>query len=1146
MALTPGTKLGPYEIQSPLGAGGMGEVYRATDTKLGRDVALKVLPAEMAHDPERLARFRREAKALAQLDHPNIVTIYSVEEFEDVHFLTMQLVEGQGLDRLIPQGGLLVEQIVEIASALGDALAAAHEKGIVHRDLKPANVMVSNEGRVKVLDFGLAKDIRAVGPNDATLSSDSRTQVGVVMGTPAYMSPEQTSGRPLDHRTDIFSLGVLLHEMATGRRPFEGSSSAELVSAILRDTPQSITDVRPDLPSDLARIVRRCLEKDPRHRLQTARDVSNEFRDMARTASRPTSVSTAAPRMAPPPDSGAVRADEGFWVAVLPFKHGGSSGDLAALADGLTDDIVTGLSKFSYLRVIARSSSSHYTGQSVDVRVAGKELNARYAMEGTLRQAGSKLRLAVQLMDSISGAHLWAENYERAFSRETIFALQDDLVPRIVSTVADQNGILPRRISEELRVKNEEGLTPHEAVLRSFSFLQRISPAEHATVRRILERAVERDPNQADAWAMLAFMYDTEFADEYNPRPNPLERAMAAAQRAVDLAPTHALGYYALAFTYFFRKDNAGFRAAVEQAIGLNPMDGSIMGLLGLLVHHAGEIERGTQMVEAAMQLNPHHPPVFRAPAFLNAYAQGKYAEALELAVRFNMPGFFHAHALRAAALGQLGQREAGWQAVQELLAVRPDFATKVRRDYGKWWDAKTVDHLVEGLRKAGLEIADNPANPGPQGPVTSATESGASRANEGFWVAVLPFKYSGNNADLAALAEGLSEDIITGLSRFSYLRVIARGSTLRYANQAVDIRDAAKELGARYVMEGSLRQAGATLRIAVQLVDATTGAHVWAENYERNFSSENIFALQDDLVPGIVSTAADYYGILPHTISDALRRQKNDDQLSPYEAVLRAFSYFERITPEEHAQVRQILERAAQSAPGQGEIWAMLSTTYWHEHAFGFNPQPDPLGRALAAARRSVDVAPTNNLGHSALAVTLFYQKNFLAFRPAAERAIELNRMDGSNLATMGTLTAYSGDWEHGCALVDSALRLNPHHPGWYWFAHYFNAYRKADYRGALTVALKFNMPGFFISHALTAAVYGQLGMHEPGQKELQELLAIRRDFAVEARQEFAKSYDPELVEHLIDGLRKAGLEVPDLEVPGKDAPFPARGSKD
>src|SRR5271168_13509 len=366
MALTPGTKLGPYEIQSPLGAGGMGEVYRATDTKLGRDVALKVLPGEMAQDPERLARFGREAKALAQLDHPNIVTIYSVEECDGIHFLTMQLVDGLPLDRLIPQGGLPVEQIIEIASALGDALAAAHEKGVVHRDLKPANVMVSNEGRVKVLDFGLAKDVRGSNLGDATMTSASRTEVGVVMGTPAYMSPEQTSARPLDHRTDIFSLGVMLHEMATGRRPFEGTSSAELVSAILRDTPPSVTDSRPELPGDLPRIIRRCLEKDPRHRLQTARDVSNEFRDLARqTSQKLVAAKSTTTRTAAAADSGGVRSDEGFWVAVLPFKHGGSNADLAALADGLTDDIITGLSKFSYLRVIARGSSSRYAGQSV-------------------------------------------------------------------------------------------------------------------------------------------------------------------------------------------------------------------------------------------------------------------------------------------------------------------------------------------------------------------------------------------------------------------------------------------------------------------------------------------------------------------------------------------------------------------------------------------------------------------------------------------------------------------------------------------------------------------------------------------------------------------------------------------------------------
>ena len=761
---------------------------------------------------------------------------------------------------------------------------------------------------------------------------------------------------------------------------------------------------------------------------------------------------------------------------MLPFKYSGRSIDLKALAEGLSEETITGLSRFSYLRVIARGSTAKYSGESSDLRPIGKELGARYVMEGSLRQAGTKLRLAVQLVDAASGAHLWAETYERAFTAESVFEVQDDLVPRIVSTVADQHGVLPRRISDELRVKNEEDLTPHEAVLCAFSFLQRISPTEHATARRILERAVERDPNQADAWAMLAIMYDTEFADEYNPRPNPLERATAAAQRAVDLAPTHALGYYALAFTYFFRKDHAGFRGAVEQAIALNPMDGSVRGLLGLLVHHAGETERGTRMVEAAMQLNPHYPPVFRAPAFLNAYAQGKYGEALELAVRFNMPGFFHAHALRAAALGQLGQREAGQQAVQELLAARPDFATTARRDYGKWWDAKTVDHLVEGLRKAGLLIADGDSKPAPLSAIASPTSSGESSADEGFWVAVLPFKFTGNNADLNSLAEGLSEEVITGLSRFSYLRVIARGSTAKYSSESGDVRAIGKELGARYVMEASLRQAGSKLRLAVQLVDAVSGAHLWAETYERTFSSETVFELQDDLVPRIVSTVADQYGVLPRSMSEVLRSKKDED-LTPQEAVLRAFSYFTRITGDEHAVVRRILERAVHEAPDHADSWAMLSMIYRGEFAQGYNTGPNPLDRALAAAQRAVDLAPTHALGHYSLATVHFFRKEMIPFRVEAERAFALNPQDASVKAYLGLLTAASGEWDRGCKIVASAMQLNPNCPGYFYFAGCCNAYRVGKYEEVLEGAARINMPSYFHVHALRAAALGQFG---------------------------------------------------------------------
>ena len=319
----------------------------------------------------------------------------------------------------------------------------------------------------------------------------------------------------------------------------------------------------------------------------------------------------------------------------------------------------------------------------------------------------------------------------------------------------------------------------------------------------------------------------------------------------------------------------------------------------------------------------------------------------------------------------------------------------------------------------------------------SSASGSGPARRDEGFWVAVLPFKYTGGNADLTALAEGLSEEIVTGLSRFSYLRVISRSSTLRYVNQTADVRTVGKEIGARYLMEGSLRQAGSQLRVAVQLVDGVTGAHLWAETYDRRFEPDQIFAMQDELIPRIVSTCADTFGVLARSISDAVRG-KEPAQLSPYEALMRGFGYHHRLTPGEHAEARDALERAVEQAPGNADCWAMLSWIYSHEYGHDFNPRPGSLDRALVAARRAVDLAPSNHLALQALGVVLFFRKDVAGCLHAAERAIALNPLDGSNEAIF--LITFAGDWDRGCALIERAMELNPHHPGWYRLMFSFN----------------------------------------------------------------------------------------------------------
>jgi len=313
MALASGAKIGSYEVVAPLGAGGMGEVYRARDTKLDRDVALKILPESFASDPDRSMRFKREAKTVAALNHPNIVTIFSVEQAEGIHFLTMELVAGTALDALLPPTGFSLERFFALATPLADAVASAHARGIVHRDLKPANVMVTDEGWVKVLDFGLAKEIHESDPGVPTIPT-GLTEQGAVMGTPYYMSPEQARGVAVDHRSDIFSLGVMFFEMATGKRPFRGANSIELLSAVLKDPAPALGDVKPELPRHLGRIIERCLEKAPIDRYQTARDVFNELRALQKETS-------SAARPATSSDSEHRRAQgEAPWIAVMPIE----------------------------------------------------------------------------------------------------------------------------------------------------------------------------------------------------------------------------------------------------------------------------------------------------------------------------------------------------------------------------------------------------------------------------------------------------------------------------------------------------------------------------------------------------------------------------------------------------------------------------------------------------------------------------------------------------------------------------------------------------------------------------------------------------------------------------------------------------------
>jgi serine/threonine-protein kinase len=1134
--LAANTTLAHYRIVSKIGAGGMGEVYLAQDTKLDRKVALKILPADLATNKDRMRRFEREAKSAAALNHPNIAHIYEIGEGDGTNFIAMEFIDGVTLREKIHRDRAPLAKLLKYLIQVAEGLSKAHAAGIVHRDLKPDNIMITRDEYAKVLDFGLAKLVEPPGTFEsgrvgsseiATAIMQQQSIPGMVMGTIGYMSPEQASGRvhEIDHRSDIFSFGCILFEAVTGQRPFEGKDALDSLHKIVHAPTPQLKDVNPLAPDDLQRVVRRCLAKEPEKRYQSMKELAIELDDLqqelkgltgAEYSRRPASSTTVT-------TSGTTRADEGFWVAVLPFKSSGRAKALKALAEGLSEDIVTGLSRFSYLHVIARGSTLRYANQTTDLRTRGKELGARYVMEGTLRQAGTKLRLAVQLVDATTGSHLWAENYEREFSPENIFELQDDLVPRVVSTVADWYGVLPHSMSESVRLKPPDQLSPYEALLRSFGYFENIAPEEHAIVRSSLERAVAQEPGNADGWAMLSMLFGEEHRFGFNVEPDSLGRSLEAARKAVAIAHANHFAWSALAQALFFRKELDAFRDAAERAIALNPMDGSTVEYLGHLIAFSGNWERGCELAERARQLNPNHPSWYWAVPFLDAYRKGDYLSARTFLTKGNPQKNYLMHALLAAVNGQLGESEAAARHLREVLTMMPDFPSIGRAEFSKWYLPELVDHLMDGLRKAGLETAGDET---PSGFSSTPAVSSVSRADEGFWVAVLPFKYSGGNAELASLADGLSEDVVTGLSRFSYLRVISRTSTPRNANETDDIRTLGKTLGARYVMEGSLRIAGSSLRTSVQLIDASTGAHLWAETYDRQFRAEEVFALQDDLVPRIVSTVADVNGVLPRSMSEVICN-RNQDELSPYEAVLRSFRYFDRVTAKELAAARSCLELAVEKAPTNADAWAMLALLCCQDYGQGFNLQSDSLNRGTIAAQRAVEAGPSNHLAHFSLAQARFFQKELQSFRNAAERAVALNPMDANSLAFMGELLTYVGDWERGLALASRAKQINPNHPGWFWYADFFHAYRQSDYRGALALVLKANLPGHWGMHAGIAAAAGQLGDHEAAGKAVRDLLKVRPDFCITVRHELKKWFDPELRENLVDGLRKAGLEI-------------------
>ncbi len=612
MPLKEGTRLGPYEILAPLGAGGMGEVYRARDTRLDREVAIKVLPERLAADANALSRFEREAKAVAALSHPNILAIHDFGEDHGIRFAVTELLDGETLRERIARERLGWRKAVEIGIAVTDGLSAAHAKGIVHRDLKPENVFVTSAGLVKILDFGLARlEERPMGGATSSPTGSMQTEAGTVLGTVGYMSPEQVRLEAVDARSDIFSFGCLLFEMLSGRRAFEGNSSGETLASILRDHPPEIATFGVALPTPLQRVVSRCLEKNREERFQSARDLAFHLKEV-------TSGSIGAP------SSSGKHGPAIESIAVLPFANASPDPDTEYLSDGIAESIINSLSRLPNLRVMARTTLSRYKGREIDPQTVGSELKVRAVLTGRVFHRGDNLVIKTELVDARDGSQIWGENYNRKFA--DILAIEDEI---------------SREISEKLRVKvtgeNEQLLAhratespeAHRLYLKGLFYWNKRTADGLRKGIELFKEAIEVDPEYALAYAGIAHSYNQLGFYQYLEPQEAFPRAKAAATRALELDASLGEARTVLAVVRFWYDwDWSGAEEEFHRAIAASPDFVHVHHFYGIFLTSRERFQDGLVELHRAEALDPLSLPA-RASLGWCFFLARRYDEAI-------------------------------------------------------------------------------------------------------------------------------------------------------------------------------------------------------------------------------------------------------------------------------------------------------------------------------------------------------------------------------------------------------------------------------------------------------------------------------------------------------------------------------------